>query len=763
MSDNKILTYEREVLSETKRWIESEEERLEGEKLKANEKLDALNKKSKGAYDPEIEIVKKSVDFLSKEEEKFKEAYNKPYFARIDFREYRKDFESFYIGKCGLGDMLEGEEKVIDWRAPLADLYYSGTQGEAYYKAPIGVIEGELSLKRKFLFDDEHNLKECFDEGINEIILKSGLDEEGDGLIDEFLRINLENSTGTKLKDVVATIQKEQNDIIRAPKNSPLIIQGSAGSGKTTVALHRLAYLLYRYKETITGEDILVVAPNKIFLDYISEVLPNLGVDKVEQKTFEELALKKLGMKGKVITKDKKLVEILENDLEKNKYIMNDSKIKGSILFKEMLDRYIQILEREDSDIDNIRICGYSVFDSKEIKRLFLKDLIKYPVNKRKDEIKNYFSKKLGEKVSKVLDKVDFQYEYRIARLKKSMEDSKERREKLIELYDERDNHKKEIKKSARKEFNEYFNRWKGIDTTNVYKNFFENKEIFNEVTAGKIPDKLAEYMRENLANNIDKKIIDSDDLAAMLYLKFRIEGIEESSLLKHIVIDEAQDYSMLQLYVMSMMASGKSLTIVGDIGQGIYSFKGINDWKEAIKLVYDENAEYKHLSQSYRSTVEIINYANKVLVKQNTYEEPAKPVLRHGMVPEEIEFNNAKEFCERLDNIVKKVKDEGKTSIAIVGKTLDECKKIRTLVKKYSNYDFELIKDDQKEFDLNLIIIPSYLTKGLEFDCTIVYNLNKENYNDNEIDKKLLYVVLTRALHYEYIFYKEEKSPLIG
>ena len=241
------------------------------------------------------------------------------------------------------------------------------------------------------------------------------------------------------------------------------------------------------------------------------------------------------------------------------------------------------------------------------------------------------------------------------------------------------------------------------------------------------------------------------------------IKGIEESSLLKHIVIDEAQDYSMLQLYVMSMMASGKSLTIVGDIGQGIYSFKGINDWKEAIKLVYDENAEYKHLSQSYRSTVEIINYANKVLVKQNTYEEPAKPVLRHGMVPEEIEFNNAKEFCERLDNIVKKVKDEGKTSIAIVGKTLDECKKIRTLVKKYSNYDFELIKDDQKEFDLNLIIIPSYLTKGLEFDCTIVYNLNKEIYNDNEIDKKLLYVVLTRALHYEYIFYKEEKSPLIG
>ncbi|MGG5462238.1 RNA polymerase recycling motor HelD [Clostridium sp. B9] len=763
MSENEVLKYEREVLFDTKSWIKSEENRLGEEKAKADDKLDLLNKKSKGTYNTEIEIIKKSVEFLGKELEKFKEAYDKPYFARIDFREYRKDMESFYIGKCGLGDMIEGDERVIDWRAPLADLYYSGTQGEAYYKAPAGIIEGELSLKRKFLFDDEQNLKECFDEGINEIILKSGLNEEGDGLIDEFLRINLENSTGTKLKDVVATIQKEQNDIIRAPKNAPLIIQGSAGSGKTTVALHRLAYLLYRYKGNITGEDILVIAPNKIFLDYISEVLPNLGVDKVEQKTFEELALKKLGIKGKVITKDKKLVDILSSDEKTNKYVINDSKIKGSMLFKEMLDRYIQVLEREDSKIEDITICGYSVFDANEIKRLFLKDLVKYPVNKRKDEIKKYFSKKLGDKVTRVLDKVDFQYEYRIARLKKSMEDSQERRQKLIALYDERDAHKSEIKKSAKKEFSDYFNHWKGINTANVYRTFFEDKEVFEEVTAGKIPGKLADYMRENLAYNIDNKRIDSDDLAAMLYLKIRIEGIDDNNLLKHIVIDEAQDYSMFQLYVMSMMAANKSLTIVGDIGQGIYSFKGIDDWQKTISLVYDGNADYKHLSQSYRSTVEIIKYANKVLLKQNHYEEPAKPVLRHGMVPQELEFTNAKDFCEQLDSIVKKVKSEGKSSVAIVGKTLDECKKIKTAVKKYSEFDFDLVKDDQKEFNLDLIIIPSYLTKGLEFDCTIVYNLSKEIYDENsEMDKKLLYVVLTRALHYEYIFFKGEKSPLI-
>ncbi|MDO4535603.1 MAG: RNA polymerase recycling motor HelD [Clostridium perfringens] len=758
-----VLNDEKGNLIKIRNWIHSEIDRIKIDEKSLKDKISELEKGSKGAYSEELFINKKLFNIVEKNLEIYDEAKIKPYFARIDFREFRKDTESFYIGKNSLGDIKEGEEKVIDWRAPIADLYYSGTQGEAYYRAPMGVINGELKLKRKFLYEDNEIIK-CFDEGLNEIILKSNLDnEEGEALIDEFLRINLENGTGNKLKEVVATIQKEQNEIIRADKNFPLIIQGSAGSGKTTVALHRLAYLLYRYKDILEPKDILVIAPNKLFLDYISEVLPDLGVTDVKQKTFEDIALEMLNLKGKIITKDKKFISILENEEDdKTKFILKESRFKGSWQFKNILDTYLKVLEIKDSNVENIIVKGYSLFDKKEIKRLFTKDLIKYPINKRKDEIKRYFSLKMKEKVLTVLDKIDFNYEYKIARLKKKMEDSKERREKLIELYDERDNFKREFQNVLKKEFNEYFEKWKGLTTSNIYLDMFKDEEFFEKVICKVIPKELGEFIKISLEKNIEKNILDADDLGAMLYIKLKIEGILDSDLAKHIVVDEAQDYSMMQMEVIAMMSKRSSLTIVGDLGQGIYYYKGIKDWNSVIENIFKEKGIYKTLKQSYRSTVEIIEFANKVLEKQKNYEISAKPILRHGEKPKIIKFNNNKDFCENLDKIVEKIIGEGRTSIAIIGKSAKECKKIKDAIKKYSKYDFTLVKEENKELKLEKIIIPSYLTKGLEFDCSIVYNLDEVQYKDDEMDKKLLYVVLTRALHYEYIFYKDNISKLL-
>lgn len=761
--ENQLLIEERKHLKSLKEWIDLEEGRITIEETGLKDRISALEKKSKGAYNQELDINRKLYKIVKKNIENYKESKDKPYFARIDFREFRKDVESFYIGKIGLGDIENGEEKVIDWRAPIADLYYSGTQGDAYYKAPSGVIDGDLKLKRKFLYNNENDIEKYFDEGINEIILKSAGEESENTLIDEFLKVNLEESTGKKLKEVVATIQKEQNEIIRADKSFPIIIQGSAGSGKTTVALHRLAYLMYRYKETLSGKDILVIAPNKIFLDYISEVLPNLGVELVPQKTFDELAIENLKIKGKLLTKDKKLIRILEEeDNLEIKLLKNSSRLKGSLAFKEILDRYIRILEKDDSNIDDIRIKGYKLFDSAEIKRLFLKDLVKYPLNKRKDEIKRYFEKKLGDKLFEVVEKIDFKYEYTIARTKKLIEDDAERRKEIIRIYNERDKEKEEIKKQGKKDFNSYFEQWKGINTTNLYVNLFRNKETFDLVTSGKVPEKLYEYIKEELIYNSKNNIIDCDDLAAMLYLQFKIDGIKDNELVKHIVVDEAQDYSPLQLEIISMKSLGRSLTIVGDIGQGIYSYKGINDWNSIMSALYKDKGIYKALTQSYRSTVEIIDFANKVLMKQENYPKPALPVLRHGEEPTIIEFKKGKDFIISLDEIVSDMYSKRKKSIAIIGKTYKECKKIKELTKKYSEYDFNLIKDDDKNLELDLIIIPSYLTKGLEFDCSIVYNLNSETYKNVDMDKKLLYVVLTRALHYEYIFYNGDISELI-
>jgi DNA helicase-2/ATP-dependent DNA helicase PcrA len=759
--DAKEFKQEVENLHETRRWLKGEIENIENSNRELQEKVARLKKAARGSYSEELETAQVLLQMASQNLDDYKEAKQQPYFARIDFREFRKEKEHYYIGKFGLGDSKTGDEIVIDWRAPIADLYYSGTQGEAYYQAPIGVINGELYLKRKFLFRDEE-LKDAFDEGINEIIIKSGMGDEN-ALTDEFLRINLEESISSKLKDVVATIQKEQNEIIRADKNQAVIVQGSAGSGKTTVALHRLAYLLYRYKNKLSGENILVVAPNKLFLDYISEVLPNLGVDKVKQKTFEEMALDILGVKGKIFTKDKKLSYLLEEaEQQEEKYITNSSKVKGTLVYKTMMDRYIKILERNDGNIESIKVDEYVLFDDKEISRLYSKDLINLPLNKRKDEIKRYLNLKINDKITAILERVDFSYEYQIARTKKVMEDGTERRIKLTEIYNERDNKKSYLKEKCKTEFDDYFVKWKGIDTQNLYYNIFSDDNLFAEITAEKIPASLAKYMREEIEKNNLKGILDSDDLAAMLYLKLRIDGVDDKFVFQHIVIDEAQDYSLFQMNILKELAANRSLTIVGDIGQGIYYYKGINDWEKLFEDVFQGEAALMPLTQSYRSTVEIINVANKVLKKQENNLKPAIPVLRHGAEPEVFEFKNQKEFADKLGNVVEEVRNKGKKSVAVIGRTYKECKKIRDTLKKYSDFKWTLIKDTDSTLNLENIIIPSYMTKGLEFDCVVVYNCNEENYTTSELDKKLLYVVLTRALHMEYVFYSGKASELL-
>lgn len=757
--DKVEFKFEEDKLYNTKHWIDDEINIINKNDLDLQSKITELRKQAKGRYNEELETAQKLYNITHKNLQKYIEAKDQPYFARIDFRERYRDNESYYIGKFGLGDSKTGDEIVIDWRAPIADLYYSGTQGETSYEIPDGFVDGSLNLKRKFLIRDA-NLKDAFDEGINEIILKSSGDDNS--LVDEFLKINLEESVSSKLKDVVATIQKEQNDIIRASKNIPLIVQGSAGSGKTTIALHRLAYLLYKYNKTLSGDDILVIAPNKLFLDYISMVLPSLGINKVKQKTFEELAMEILQLKGKVFTKDKKLAVVLEEKNEDNNLVTESSSLKGSMLYKSIIDAFVAYIEAKDAEIEDIKVDKYILFSARDIKRLFIEDMKHLPIDRRKDEIKRYFTIKFNDRIGEIIEKAAFNYEYNIARIKRVMEDGPERRKKIIQLYDERDESKKRILKLAKNNIEEYFEKWKHRDTKDLLHKFFNNEAMFNEIVVDRIPKKLYNYMKSELEDNEKKGIVDSDDLAAMIYLKFKIEGVEEKFRFKHIVMDEAQDYSFFQYCVIKDMAKNNSYTVVGDVGQGIYYYKGIDNWGKLINDVFSGEGNYVQLTQSYRSTVEIIDFANKILVKQENSLKPAKPVLRHGDVPGLKEFENNKDFARELDEIVNYCDKAGKSNIAVIGRTYEECKKIKGFLKKYSSYNWDIVRDTDKNVNLEKIIIPSYMTKGLEFDCSVIYNCNEENYQNNELDKKILYVVLTRALHLEYIFYNKKPSQLL-
>ena len=653
---------------------------------------------------------------------------------------------------------------VVDWRSPIADLYYSGVQGKASYKAPIGNIEGELLLKRKFIIKNQ-KLIDAFDEGINEIILNFNEENERNGenaLIDEFLKINLEENRGNKLKDIVSTIQKEQNDIIRADMYKPLIIQGSAGSGKTTIALHRIAYLLYKYKNKITGEDIVILAPNKLFLDYISEVLPNLGVDKVKQSTFNKLSKEILNFNYQIIDKDEKLSKIIENrNSKENKFITNTSKIKGSLVYKKMLDRYIKYLELNDMFIDDIKIQGYVLFPSREIIRLYKNDLKHLPLNKRKIEIKRYLNNKIDAKIQNVWNDIDKEYILKIREVKSKYKEDKEeeKRNNVIKLYEERDKKKQEIKLEAEEVLNETIKEWFIDDIVYVYRDMYMEEENLNYATTGIIPETLVNYMKNKIEEDANKEKIDEEDLAALLYLKINIDGVDNYKF-SHMVIDEAQDYSPLELYVLKLLSKARGYTIVGDLGQSIYYYKGIDNWEKLIKEVYEEG-EYTPLKQSYRSTVEIVDFANKVLRKQKNNLQPAKAVLRHGKYPEKIRYQDEKDFYEKLNSVIETIEKKEDKTIAIICKDYEQCESLKEFLHLKEEKQWEIV-DKDNEILPKRIIIPSYITKGLEFDCSIIYDCSEENYSETELDKKILYVVLTRALHEEYIFYKGKITKLL-
>ena len=755
------LALEKVILEQKRKDIlrEVEEKRKYQEEI--SEKLSILTKESKGNYNQEKENTEKIYNLLKKEIENYEEALKCPYFGRVDFEEKLGIEEQIYIGKKGITSTADGEEIVVDWRAPVADLYYSSTGGKAYYRAPVGVIEGRLNLKRKFLFN-ANSLEKIFDESINNIIIN---EESGSELVDEFLKINLEESRGKKLKEVVATIQKEQNDIIRWPKNLPLIVQGSAGSGKTTVALHRLAYLMYRYRESMEGKDILVLAPNKIFLDYISDILPTLGSNDVRQTTFQELVMKYLKLKGKIKTKDDKLKELIEKeDTREKQYIVNSSRVRGDLLFKSIIDRYIALLESSAIEIKDILVSDYVLFSKREIMRLYLKDLQSYPINKRKDEIKRYLLLKLKERIEILIIQIDREWDLKIRAIKKELDDSEERRQRLREIYNERDELKEYVRHDSKKILNQYFKNWRGITCNDIYVNLFKDDEMFELATANKIPKSLAEYIKSDVISNSEKGIIDEDDLPVLFYIHTLLEGIDEKEKFKHIVVDEAQDYSPFQIYLINSLSKGNSLTLVGDLAQGIYHYKGIKSWSDITEGVFNGKATFITLSQSYRSTVEIIEFANSTLDAQGLGLKSAKPVLRHGDKPEVIKSVSRKNSVVIIEEIIRKLHSNGKHSIAIITKTYNEGKILEKELKKHTNINFTLVKGNEKEsINTDVIIIPAYLTKGLEFDGTIIYNPTEKNYPDNILSQRLLYVALTRALHNEFIITEEELSKNIS
>jgi len=675
-------------------------------------------------------------------------ATGKPYFARVDFTEEGKSKkESLYIGKMSLMRDEDQEVIIVDWRAPVANLYYEERLGDAHYFCPDGNIKGKLTLKRQFSID-EGELREIFDIDIT--------------TNDDFLQSYLGASADNRLKEIVSTIQVEQNRIIRADIWRPMIVQGAAGSGKTTIALHRIAYLLYTHEKTLKPESFMIIAPNKLFLNYISEVLPELGVERVSQTTFESFAMNLLGKKFKVKDSNEKLIYFLENKGTDNRRLLYSATVlKTSMAFKTIMERYVEHVEAVFLPKEDFKIEGIVVYSYDEINRLFLKDYKRWPLVKRINEIKKHLNTRLKAMKENIINALHAKSDIEVERLKLTMEPGEERQKLIIEAIDKRNDRINRIETSSKKAVDEYVKRISKFSPWEYYTELMDNEELLQKLSEGLADRETVAYLRKYTAEILRSGFIEIEDFAPLIYLKFLIHGIDEKIPVRQIVIDEVQDFSVFQLYALKMIIKDSSFTLLGDLCQGIHSYRGIKSWKEVKEEVYkDKKPEFLTLQQSYRTSIEIMDAANKVISLLDDDEIIlAQPVFRHGDPVRLIGSKSFKDMARAIADSIEELKDKGINSIAVICKTLDRCKEIQKIIKK-NVPQLQLITGKEDKYQGGMVIVPSYLSKGLEFDAVLI--AGGEEYFHEELDIKLLYVAMTRALHKLDIYYTGELTKVL-
>lgn len=621
---------------------------------------------------------------------------NKPYFARLDFkRNGESDIEELYIGKVGVIDE-KNNNIIIDWRAPVSSMYYDSNIGDASYKAPEGICTGKLLLKRQYEIENKQ--------------LKSYQDVDTVSN-DELLKPYLEASVDNRLKNIVSTIQHEQNRIIREPVNKNLIIQGVAGSGKTTVALHRIAYLVYNNRENIKPEQYLIIGPNKFFVNYISGVLPDLDVEDVKQLTYDELCSEILQENITLIDEDVKLLKSIKNEKE-----LTYQKIKVSMQFKKALDKYIKEIKESIIPIYGVRINEKEIISNEFIKQIYnsFEELDEYDnIKTRLMRTNLFFEKYIDEN---------------------------------IEQY--REYSEKELKKALKTYFNKLIPK-----IPKIYQNFLSNLDKYLEIS-----EDIKEQVKINIINSKNKKF-EFEDLSSLIYLKAKINGIDEYGKYKQIVIDEAKDYGEFTFFSLKFILKNAAFSIFGDLAQSIYQYRSIENWESVLNNTFRNQGDIQYLLKSYRTTTEIMDSANNITkyIKLNT----AKPVIRHGKKVGFIKYKEKNEQISLIKRILEQYKTQNYKTIAIICKNEEEAQELYI---KLEMNDIKNITLNDTEYNGGICIITSYLAKGLEFDGVIISNSGEEEYNSNKmIDMKLLYVAMTRPLHELTILYKNDiTKPLL-
>lgn len=657
-------------------------------------------------------IQKRSVyaENANKKLTSYKKMLNNAYFARIDFDDGTETIPVY----IGIASLQSGDDfYVYDWRAPISSMFYNCEVGDASYTISTGEkITGKITLKRQYKISGEE-IKEVFDTDIQ--------------IIDNILKNILSANASNKMKNIVNTIQKEQNEIIRKNDVDILVVQGPAGSGKTSIAMHKIAYLLYAERDKINNTNVMILSPNEIFNNYISDVLPEIGEDNVVQATFYEFA-KSYITEFHISTKIEDVYEIVygkKDEFSLNKF--NEFKFKSDDFYTEILETFIKQNEIELMGLEPIEIQEQTVLSLDEIKQI---------ANKIPDEGESLYlrGKKIIERIF-VVASMKSKKQLTLEKLKK------ETLENLVKI---------KIKIAA------------------LFKKLYSNKEEFINLVKD-VAKKLnredilnfnLDFIFDETAKNLSDDNIEFQDITPFMFFKSKIIGITANKKIKYVLIDEAQDYSITQYKILSMLFRNSNLTLLGDLNQSIMPFNEHNNYNEIISTIksFKPNAISNecNLTKTYRSTYEINEFAKKLILNSNSnYSQ----IDRHG---EPVKLNRQEKFnAEEIVNRAITLKKSFNT-VAIVCKNIEETLLYNQIVKseKYLSKFRIVTKNDNVFVEDKIMIIPSYLSKGLEFDAVIVSNASSEKYDESE--RKLLYVVLTRALHKLEIYFDKTLTPLL-
>ena len=519
-------------------------------------------------------------------------------------------------------------------------------------------------------------------------------------------------------------------------------MQGAAGSGKTTIALHRIAYLLYAFQKTLKPENMMILAPNPLFLSYISQVLPDLGVERVVQTTFEGWCREAVGSRMPKLKRESRLEKNLLLSDEERRQSGALVRMKGSLAMMRKLEAWLDGLQLKVLPPSGFRMAGVTLMERPELESIFLRDLKPFPLEKRIGELKKIVRKRVQGAVTLLKDRYAGMTEQMVGRLKASVRDCPQRQEKIRELYTVRDQRYREIDARAEEYLSRYRDKFPLPDLTGIYRAFLEE--------AAGLPDSLPE----------GDPVLRQEDLPLLVLICKAVYGLKTRQM-KHIVIDECQDFSPFQVELLKQTNPAATFTLVGDLYQGIRSDEDIRSWDEWTGPVFRGRAELKQLTVSYRNTVEIMELSQAVAAR---YPIPGvcetKPVLRHGEMPRIVRAENEKERLALITGQVRAWQREGYHSIALIEKTAEQARKLFRAVGK--ELDARLLSETDADYSGGVLILPAGIAKGMEFDCVGICDASADNFPDEEFLCRILYVMMTRPLHRLCLWHRGEPSPLL-